>query len=311
MNTQNINKSSAAELPPPNLYVIIREHIDTSYDSHNYLSRLANALNKYSNRNIIIDFSHTQFIAANQFAILGSIIDSCISRNCKITLGKNTPPKIVSLFRRNGFCNYFKLTNILDKNNTTIPYKRFDVNSLDEYERYLTISLFSRSDLPKMSPGVSDEIRDYLLEVFKNVKDHTSSSYIYTCGQFFPKTSLLYFSIVDTGETISYNVHRYHKDKSLEIPKSCLAWALEIGNTTLDEGRPRGLGLSLVKDFVNLNSGAFYIISGSETFEISKGKQRYLSMKNSFPGTIVTMAFNLNDHASYFMKSELIPTIQF
>lgn len=293
------------------LLVSIRENIDTSYESHNYLSRLAKGLEQFYNRNIILDFSHTHFIAANQFAILGSILESCTHRNCKITLGENTPYKLLDILKRNGFCNYFNLTTIPDKNNTIIPYKRFDVNSLNEYELYLTISLFDRNDLPKMSPGVTDEIRDYLLEVFKNVKDHTSSLYVYTCGQFFPKTSTLYFSIVDTGETISYNVDKYHEEHLLKSPDSRLAWALEAGNTTLDIGRPRGLGLSLVKDFIILNNGYFYIVSGSETFEISKGKERYLCMKNSFPGTIVTIAFNLKDTASYYMKNELIPTIQF
>lgn len=306
MDNPNINK--IAQKP---LYVTIRENIDTSYESHNYLSRLAKGLAQFNNRNIILDFSHTHFIAANQFAILGSILELCAHRNCKITLGKNIPDKLLNILKRNGFCSYFNLTTIPDKNNTIIPYKRFDVNSLNEYELYLTLSLFGRNDLPKMSPGVTDEIRDYLLEVFKNVKDHTSSSYVYTCGQFFPKTSTLYFSIVDTGETISYNVDRYHEDKQLKKPDSRLAWALEAGNTTFDIGRPRGLGLSLVKDFIILNNGCFYIVSGSETFEISKGKERYLCMENSFPGTIVTIAFNLKDTASYYMKSELIPTIQF
>ena len=296
---------------PNTLNINVSQEICTGYKSHNYLSQIANLLNDSGAKNIIIDFSHTNFIAANQFAILGCIIDSCITKQCNISLGLNTPPKILDIIKRNGFGKYFALSSMSDKNNTVIPYKCFDVDSINEYERYLTLSLFGRNDLPKMSIGVSDEIRDYLLEVFKNVKDHTSSLKVYTCGQFFPRTSMLYFSIVDTGETIAYNVLEYHKNHALSLPKSCLSWALEIGHTTLDDGRPRGLGLSIVKDFVNLNKGCFYIVSGSETFEISKGKERYLRMEHPFPGTIVTIAFNLNDSSSYYMKNEIIPTIQF
>lgn len=293
------------------LKITLQQNIDTSYSAHNYLSEIANKVKTTDADNIIIDFSNINFIAANQFAILGSIIDSCKPEHCTVNLADITPPKILDIIRRNDFGKYFKLSHIVDKNNTVIPYRCFDVDDIIEYEIHLTLSLFDRNDLPKMSPGVSDEIRDYLLEVFKNVKDHTSSSKVYTCGQYFPKTSMLYFSLVDTGETIAYNVSEYHNKHSLSTPSSCLSWALESGNTTLDNGSPRGLGLSLIKGFVLLNQGYFCIVSGPEAFEISKKGERYMDMKHPFPGTIVTIAFNLDDDAAYYMKDEIVPEIQF
>ena len=162
-----------------------------------------------------------------------------------------------------------------------------------------------------MSEKVRDNIRDYLLEIFKNVIDHTNSKKIYTCGQFFPKTALLYFTLVDIGETIRYNVSNFHRKYGIQIPDNALTWALQAGNTTIDVGSPRGLGLSLIQSFVKLNNGQFFIISENETYEITQRGERYYKGTYSFPGTIVTLAFNLNDDAMYLMNNEKYPTIQF
>lgn len=295
---------------PNELTICIENSINTDFKSHNYLSKLANKILNSKCKTITIDMSKLKFVAANQFAILGCIFDTYVKNNNTLKLLTNISPDIMSLMCRNGFGKFFTLQPIPDINNTTIPFKRFNVNEITEYELYLTMKLFARNDLPAMSDEVSNNIRDYLLEIFKNVNDHTNSPYVYTCGQFFPATSLLYFSIVDTGETISYNVTEYFNKYSLPLPSNTLKWAIEAGNTTLVEDAPRGLGLSLIKDFIHENKGYLYIVSGQETYQITPFKENYRFMDTEFPGTIVTIAFNLADSSSYYMKSE-IPTIQF
>lgn len=289
----------------------LRIKIDTSinndYASHNYLSELFHKVRKSHASSLIIEIPPSVFIAANHFATLGCIIDAFTKSGKSVRLESNTSKKHLSLIMRNGFGELFSLDSIPDFNNTVIPYKNFDVDYIKEYDMYLKLKLFSRSDLPKMSTLVADKIQDFLLEIFQNVRDHTSSTKVYTCGQFFPKTSLLYFSVVDTGETIPYNVNRYHKKHSLSLPSNTLKWALEKGNTTLEDNIPRGIGLYLIKEFVNLNQGYFYIVSGNETYEINpKYGERYKCMEYTFPGTIVTIAFNLADNASYSMADENI-----
>lgn len=297
-NINNINHT---------LTIKIHTSINNDYTSHNYLSELFHKINNSDANSLVIDIYPSAFIAANQFAALGCIIDSFAKSGKRIDLGHNISAKHLNLIKRNGFGELFSLASIPDINNTVISYKNFDVEHINEYDTYLTLELFSRSDLPKMSHSVTDYIRGYLLEIFQNVIDHTSSTKVYTCGQFFPKTSLLYFSIVDTGETIPYNVNRYHQKHSLSLPVNTLKWALEEGNTTLDDDVPRGIGLYLIKEFVNLNQGYFYIVSGNETYEINpKYGERYKCMEYIFPGTIVTIAFNLDDNASYSMADENI-----
>lgn len=78
-----------------------------------------------------------------------------------------------------------------------------------------------------MSRGVKDSIKDYLLEVFKNVNDHTECTQIYTCGQYFPKRKMLYFTLADSGKTIYENVYDYHVENDQSCPECCLKWAME------------------------------------------------------------------------------------
>lgn len=289
-------------------------NLQNSYSSHERLCELANFLQVPSLWTIEIDFTNVNFIASNLFAVLGCLLGEYLARNPdKKKIGiLGIRDSISEIIRKNGFYVHFNnMTKLPDIHNTTIPYKIFKVFEIDEYERYLTLSLFARKDLPQMSKAVSDNIRDSLLELFKNVSDHTNSTAIYTCGQYFPKSEVLYFTIVDAGTTIYGNVKRFHELRKLEVPKCCLEWAIGEGNTTLETKTPRGIGLSLIRDFVKLNKGEIYIVSGMETYEMAKAKERYKSFKESFPGTIVTIGFNLKDKSSYHMKSEENTTIQF
>lgn len=288
--------------------------LQNSYSSHERLCELANFLDNASSWTIEIDFTNVNFIASNLFAVLGCLLGEHLDRypNKEEIKIQGIREPILQIIRKNGFCIHFSnMTKLPDIHNTTIPYKIFKVTEIDEYERYLTLSLFARKDLPQMSKAVSDNIRDSLLELFKNVSDHTKSKEIYTCGQYFPKSKMIYFTIVDAGNTIFGNVKRFHELRMLEIPKCCLEWAIGEGNTTLETKTPRGIGLSLIRDFVKLNKGEIYIVSGMETYEMAKAKERYKTLKESFPGTIVTIGFNLKDKSTYHMKSEENTTILF
>ena len=52
--------------------------------------------------------------------------------------------------------------------------------------------------------------------------------------------------------------------------------------------------------------GELYIVSGEEAFEQNHYGKRYKQLSISFPGTIVTMAFNLTDESSYHLTNEII-----
>lgn len=223
----------------------------------------------------------------------------------------NLKPKIKKIIQKNGFHALLGYEKLPDLYNTVIPYSIFGIDQINEFEKYIVLRIFSRNDIPKMTGKVRGNIIDNILEIFNNVKEHTHSSKIYTCGQYFPKSSLLYFTIVDSGETIPYNVNTYFSNLPDPAPVRPLEWAMAPGNTTRTTGTPGGLGLSLLKDFIGLNQGRLYIVSEHETYEKIGSKERHMYMSKAFPGTIVTVAFNLSDEFVYRMTSEKISEIIF
>lgn len=86
---------------------------------------------------------------------------------------------------------------------------------------------------------------------------------------------------------------------------------MKSGNTTAKSQTPRGIGLHLINNFVKLNEGELFIISNDEIYEIADRKDAYLKLKHAFPGTVVTLAFNLSDRGKYRLKSENLSEIEF
>lgn len=289
-----------------NTTVKFLNNIDTGFSSHSHLSQLALYMSELNAQNITIDFSKVSFIASNQFAILGCILSAYNTRcpTAKIYFS-NLNEKLTETIRKNGFYKHLGLKKLPDTYNTVIPYSIFDINEINEFEKYISLRILSRADIPQMSDRVKSNILDNILEIFNNVKEHTHSTKVFTCGQYFPKSSLLYLTIVDSGETIPYNVTAYFNRIKIPVPNNTLEWAMGTGNSTRAVSTPGGLGLSLLKDFVKLNNGKLYIISGNEVYEKSGTRERYKYMESHFTGTIVTVAFNLADTHSYSMVSEI------
>lgn len=283
--------------------------LHTSFSSHQALANLFHEIHSFDGDTLLLNFEDAAFISANQFSVLGCILSTFHAQypEIRILVG-NMSPKLLNIIRKNGFGRHLSYDMLPDINNTTIPYRIFDVTEIDQFEKYITISIFNRNDLPQMSSGVKNQIIDNILEIFNNVHEHTHSQSLFTCGQFFPKKGLLYFTVTDSGETIPYNVKNYCQkyDIELENPDYALAWALQSGHSTKNYDEPRGLGLYLLSEFIGLNNGELYIVSGEEAFEQNHYGKRYKQLSISFPGTIVTMAFNLTDESSYHLTNEII-----
>ena len=304
--------ASAIKITPKGQIIEISNDIDTSYKSHSRLSELYAQLLQAHSTEIYLNFSKVNFIASNQFAILGCILDTYRLQHPDtsiyfLQLGE----KIKKTIQKNGFNMHLGFEKLPDVYNTVIPYTIFNINQINEFEKYIILRIFDRQDIPKMSEMAKGKIIDNILEIFNNVKEHTHSNKIYTCGQYFPKSSFLYFTIVDSGETIPYNVNNYCTSINIKCPAKPLTWAIAPGNTTRQADTPGGLGLSLLRDFIELNDGKLYIVSGNETYEQNGAASRHRYINHPFPGTIVTVAFNLLDESTYRMTSEALSEIIF
>jgi hypothetical protein len=82
-----------------------------------------------------------------------------------------------------------------------------------------------------MSPALTGKFFEGIDELFANSALHSKSKLpITVCGQFFPKSRLLDFAIVDGGRGIGGSVSSTGRRFSDEA--SAIDWAMQPGNTT-------------------------------------------------------------------------------
>jgi len=156
-----------------------------------------------------------------------------------------------------------------------------------------------------MSMALLRRFRESLFEIYWNSVEHSETELgIFACGQYFPTRSRLSFSIVDLGIGIKERIRR---DLGIEMPKiKAIEWAMS-GNTSRKGRRPGGLGLMLIREFINLNEGRIVVVSGSGYWRFAKGEVRTKYLKRPFMGTVVTIMINTADETSYQLKGEVDP----
>ena len=158
-----------------------------------------------------------------------------------------------------------------------------------------------------MSPALKGKFFEGIDELFANSALHSKSSLpITVCGQFFPKSRLLDFAIVDGGRGIAGSVSSTGRRFPNEA--DAIDWAMQPGNTTREGDIPGGLGSEILREFIALNGGRLIIASGAG-FWCQKGNSVIKSpLRHSFPGTTVILEINTSDRNKYDLAAPPDPT---
>ena len=141
-----------------------------------------------------------------------------------------------------------------------------------------------------------------LYEVLINPVDHSGArNGVYTCGHWFPNKKELAFSVYDTGIGIPAHIKSHINNDFTS--KEAVEWALVKGNSTkqLDDGTPRGLGLSDLKDFIELNKGTFIIASNDIYYSYNQGVSCKYLIKPII-GTMVSFIIRNDEEHIYFAQ---------
>lgn len=279
--------------------------IRNDFSGFQKLINLYNIILSSHDAELKIDMSHVNWMEANMCAPLGAILYKYDQTN-KIII-ERLNPKLEKLLQRNGFLpNFgFNRNKIPDSTGTTIEYKRFEPKDSESFKDYVA-SHFVGKGIPDMSKQLHRKFRESIAEIFENAAYHSQTvSGIFTCGQHFPGHHRLDFSIVDLGIGIRELIHRkIGLDLSAE---QAIIWAVSGINTTrqLEEGRPGGLGLKLLKEFITLNKGKIQIISDRGYWLFENNKAETKEFISAFPGTVVNIEINTADTQSYRLSSEI------
>jgi len=242
---------------------------------------------------------------ANMCAPLGAVLYRYALDNNIILPGLNR--KLELLLQRNGFLPNFGFDREKkeDVSKTTIEYKRFDNNELSSFKNYVA-SHFVGKGIPDMSRQLHRRFRESISEIFENAAFHSlTTDGIFACGQYFPQDFRLDFSIADLGIGISRNIQE--KLGLFVDDENAIVWATSGENTTrqIEDGKPGGLGLKLLKEFITLNGGTLQIVSYTGYWRFDHGNFITKRLPSPFPGTVVNIEINTADTQSYCLTSEL------
>ncbi|MFK5292559.1 hypothetical protein ACI3PH_19130 [Lactococcus lactis] len=153
-----------------------------------------------------------------------------------------------------------------------------------------------------------NEIYENLWEIIHNVIDHSKSSYLYMCGQHYPrkpfgtKNGMVSFAISDIGIGLLENIKSKIKIKE---DREAFKWAFEEGTTT-KEKFDGGLGLFEIKDKLS-NKGRVLVVANQGYYKISKtGVETFKPFPFDIPGTLVVITLFLDECLKTSNESDII-----
>ena len=141
-----------------------------------------------------------------------------------------------------------------------------------------------------------------IYEIFVNAQIHSASPFIYTCGQFFPNKNKIEFTIVDTGIGFKEKINQRFNSNLSAI--QAIKWAVQDKMTT-KIGVSGGIGLAVLKEFIELNKGKMQIVSSDGFYQFDSEGELDNQFSGQFPGTIVNLQFKTDDKHNYSLKNEI------
>lgn len=248
----------------------------------------------------VFNFEKVNFFQGNM-AVLLDLLKRYSFQNDGTSYLSGCKDHITELFKRNEFFKTYteKEVKIEDQRKTTINFQRhyLEEENSEKFYEYIDNKFLNHYRLDGISEVLKEKIQESIIELYTNIIQHGESEFVATCGQFFPKSKKLIFSIGNLGNTF---YEKISKKTGILQEAECIEWALEESNSTKDV--PGGIGLYTFSEFIKSNRGQIQIISGRgfyEEFYLDEDEKFIKNKKklsHKFPGTIVTLIINLDQN---------------
>lgn len=271
-------------------------------DSFEFMAKTQNEVLKYTGKTVILDFRKCKFSHAVFTSFIGALTEIGCAHGIiiKYRFPPNSPP--LEYFKRSGMYDYMVNNGSNEHiNRNALPFwkVRNDESALMEYiDNIIDLSKI------KIEDNARQKFFKNLYEIFVNANDHSDEQYgVYSCGHWMPKKKKLVFSLYDTGIGIPKLVKREINGCLTDI--EAFKWALIKGHSTrqLESGVPRGLGLSDLKEFIELNKGRLTILSNGVYYDFNENGEEYITnFSNDIIGTIVCVTINQDDGHIYVSR---------
>jgi len=277
----------------------ILHNINNSFESYQqFISFYDNNKNKVF-ADIPLEL-HSWF-AANMSATLGAVLD-LLAEGFNDIHFKQIAPLTEQILLKNDFLTYYGKNRETDTYHTTIRFQKLKPTDGRYFKTYVIEELIGRAELPQMSQALKEKMVEAIYEMFVNAQIHSETKNIYTCGQFYPNKHTIEFTIVDSGIGFKNKINNRF-GCSVDAVQA-IQWAVKDKNTT-KENVSGGIGLALLKEFIEMNKGKMQIVSDSGFYEFGTEGDTFKLFNGQFPGTIVNLQFRTNDMSAYSLKNEI------
>lgn len=253
---------------------------------------------------VTFDFSQCGFLRQNAVAFLGGLARMIEQRFGTVTFDWNTlQENIRTNLAQNGFIAAFEHRGRPWHGNS-IPYREDISMDKEVLVDYLKTKWLERGWV-HVSTALRDAIIGRVSEIYVNAFEHGKSEIgVFSCGQHYPSLGVLKLSVVDFGVGIPSNVRVFMHNPRISA-ESALKWAFQSGTTTKPNGSGRGLGLDLLKKFVEINHGRLEVLSHEGYALIESGQEAYAKRNSYFEGTVVNITLRC-DEKYYCLSSETL-----
>lgn len=268
--------------------IAIPYKIVNNFQGYVFFSELHNQTQKCFEERITLDFSNTKVIESNLFALLGGVIAGLERRKNKVKL-KGMQDPILNLF------NTKKLINGVARKylwKSFVKCQQFATSDEEALSEYLKTRIFPERPEIKLNQQLKMAVELCVAEVFRNAFAHSNCKEVFIAHYYSVYNKKLVVSVVSLGRPFNLLVNKTLK-KSLNGVGG-IEWAVEQGHTTNRDAH-KGIGLYTIRQFVKQNQGRIQIMSGDGVWKQVKHRTFSKLYEKGFPGSAVTLEFNLED----------------
>lgn len=261
---------------------------------------------------VVVDVSQVRWFDANLCAALGVLLARKNASGLRVHVIGDMHPALKSVLSNNGFWGVeidgqpFDLNLNMNKfyGKSYLPYRRFEVDEHRAFTKQYARMFIQQKCIPNMTECVQKMLTDSLGELFDNARTHSETMYgVFVCGQNFPKKHQVHLTVADGG--IGFRSRILKSRKEDWGPAGAIDWAMAKTNTTRTEDISGGVGLKMLRFFIELNRGFISVVSDRGYWELGPKGVFFTELERSFPGTVVSVIVNTADDNSYATKAEL------
>ncbi|MFM2588627.1 hypothetical protein [Vibrio sp. TBV020] len=198
------------------------------------------------------------------------------------------------------------------KTEDIIPYREFPTSTKEEeILSYLRDEWLGKNRL-NFSEEVESAVLSSLWEVYANAFEHSGTHQVQSCGSYDRKAKTLTLLVGDSGNGIATSVRNYLNTEL--TAQQALEWALVKGNSTYTanlkeagEEQPRGLGLHLLTQLVDINGGSMEIYTDTVYYSRNSEQCSYIDKPTMIKGSWVKLTLNCKHDVIYYFRDEDIP----